>query len=126
MLWEVLLLVILLLLQVLFPLSFDLRFIGPMCLRKYPLLAFQIFWNISFQNIFSKSLNFDLILLILVFSMFLVILAKGLISILIIYLLWTNSLMLSSFCLFFINFFPWLLFHVTYLILVCLVIFFCT
>lgn len=30
------------------------------------------------------------------------------------------SLILSSFCVFFINFFPWLLFHVTYLILVCL------
>lgn len=33
------------------------------------------------------------------------------------------SLILSSFCVFFINFFPWLLFRVTYLILVCLAIF---
>lgn len=78
MLWEVLFLIILLLLQVLCSHSFDLIFIGPMCLRKYPFLDFPIFWNKSFQNIFWKSLNFDLILLILVFSMFLVILAKGL------------------------------------------------
>lgn len=69
-------------------------------------------------------MNFDLILLIWVFSLFLVILAKGLISILIIYLLWTNSLWYwALFVSSSLIFFPWLLFHVTYLILVCLAIF---